>query len=63
MKTKVHIFVEQGVVTAVWTDSMKKGKKNSLDVNVFDLDGDYRHQYRKRQEGLETKAGWTQVYP
>lgn len=55
---KVNIFVEGGVVTAVFVQDGEP-----LDVNVFDLDGDFHDENEEKQNEMEQSKEFTAVHP
>lgn len=68
MKTKIIIVVHQGCVEAVYSNELTgitEGRPvtGGTDVEVIDLDGDYREEGQKTVEGVENNPAFTQVWP
>jgi len=49
MTTKIKIFVYQGCVESVWTNT----DQNKTEIDVFDKDGDYAEQAEQEEASLE----------
>lgn len=57
MKTKVTIVVHQGCVISAYSND------KNIDLQVLDLDGDYRDEGERKIERLEKNPKFTQVWP
>lgn len=57
MKEPIKIIVERGCVTAVYAVNKK------VDVDVIDLDGDFRDEGLRKLRKLEKSTAFKEIWP